>query len=378
MLGLYEKDKVLDAIESTKKSLEEARLKEETASRRVTEAPNELERFQRSLELIVATSIREGYEKALKGLGSHLARTSQIRSTFYKRATYAPKLLAISTLPNELLSFVFSTGLEMEQRALQSTLGPVMALRVDERELGELAPFALNFAETCSHVNSHWRRVALATPVLWRDLKFSRKAGKNERERLWLERSKHTLLSIHLPSMPKHLFNNLLETLRPHLHRAQVISNEGQHIKLLFNLCHNFPLRMENLRTLELRADDASSHQLVESTVRNLFEEGAPHLQEVILGCIPLSLVAFPTNNITKLSLVQSEICIPRLDTLLKSVASTLMWLYIELNNIDPPQSNFTIPPQHSSSPIHLPNLHTLELGEDGILTSTHILTNFW
>ena len=77
MLGLHETSKVLDAIDSTKKSLEEAQSKEESASKRVAEAQDEIERFQRSLELVVATSIREGYEKALKRLGSHLARTSR-------------------------------------------------------------------------------------------------------------------------------------------------------------------------------------------------------------------------------------------------------------------------------------------------------------
>jgi chromosome segregation ATPase len=77
MLGLHETGKVLDAIDSTRKSLEKARLKEESASKRVAEAQHELERFQRSLELVVAISIREGYEKALKRLGSHLARTSR-------------------------------------------------------------------------------------------------------------------------------------------------------------------------------------------------------------------------------------------------------------------------------------------------------------
>lgn len=77
MLSLHETGKVLDAIDSTKKSSEEAQLKEESASRRVAEAQDELERFQRSLDLVVATSIREGYEQALKRLGSHLARTSR-------------------------------------------------------------------------------------------------------------------------------------------------------------------------------------------------------------------------------------------------------------------------------------------------------------
>jgi DNA repair ATPase RecN len=77
MLGLYEKGKVLDAIESTRQSLKEARLEEEAASKHVAEAQQELERFQRSLELVVATSIREGHENALKRLSSHLARTSQ-------------------------------------------------------------------------------------------------------------------------------------------------------------------------------------------------------------------------------------------------------------------------------------------------------------
>jgi len=86
MLGLHETGKVLDAIDSTKKSLEEARVKEESASKRVAEAQHELERFQRSLELVVATSIREGYEKALKRLGSHLARTLQTLIHFTQTA----------------------------------------------------------------------------------------------------------------------------------------------------------------------------------------------------------------------------------------------------------------------------------------------------
>ena len=82
MLGVYEKSKVLDAIDSTRKGLEEARLKEETASNRLAEAQHELERFQRSLEHDVAKSIRKGYEKALKRLGSHLARMSQTPTRF--------------------------------------------------------------------------------------------------------------------------------------------------------------------------------------------------------------------------------------------------------------------------------------------------------
>jgi hypothetical protein len=242
----------------------------------------------------------------------------------------------------------------------------------------EPAPSSLNFAETCSHVNSHWRRVALATPVLWRELKFSKKAAKNERERVWLEQSKGTHLSVYLPHMHRHLFNDLLEILGPHLPRVQVISTETQHIKIIFNLLRGLPPRMDNLRTLELRADDTSSHQPVEGTVQNLFAEGAPHLQEVILDSIPLNLAVIPTDNLTKLCLVQPDIGILQLDAFLQNVASTLQWLSIELTNDDPPQSNFTNPLQYSNNPTHLPNLHTLELGEDGMLISTHILTNFW
>lgn len=245
-------------------------------------------------------------------------------------------------------------------------------------ELREPPPCALNFAETCSHVNSHWRRVALTTPVLWRVLRFSKKPAKNERERVWLERSKRTILSIYLPSMHKPLFNDLLETLRPHLPRAQIISIEGQHIKLLLNLLRSLPPRMDNLRNLELRADYAMSNQLVESAVQNLFEEGAPRLQMVTLQYISLDLVVFPTNNITKLCLIHSDIRIVQFDTILQSVAPTLEWLSIELNNVDPPQSNIIIPPVRSSGLTHFLKLHTLELGEDGLLISTHILTNFW
>jgi hypothetical protein len=266
----------------------------------------------------------------------------------------------------------------MELRALQSTLAPVMAIRREEVELRGPAHFALNFAETCSHVNSHWRRVALTTPVLWRELRFSKKPAKNERERMWLERSKRTTLFIYLPAVHKSLFNDFLETLRPHLPRAQIISTEGQHLKLLLNLLRSLPPRVDNLRILELRADDAISYQLVEDTVQNLFEEGAPDLQEVTLEYLPLNLVVFPTNNITKLCLIHSDIRILQLDNILQNVALTLQWLSIELNNVDPPQSNPTLQPRYSSSLTYFPNLHTLEIGEDGLLISTHILTNFW
>ena len=180
--------------------------------------------------------------------------------------------------------------------------------------------------------------------------------------------------------MHKQLFNDLLETLRPHLPRAQIISIEGQQIKPLLNFLHTLPSRMDNLRNLELRAVYAMSHQLVEGAVQNLnlFEEGAPHLQRVTLQYISLDLVVFPTNNITKLCLIHSDIRILRFDTILQSVAPTLEWLSIELNNVDPPQSNLTIPPLRSSGLTQFPKLHTLELGEDGLLVSTHILTNFW
>ena len=178
--------------------------------------------------------------------------------------------------------------------------------------------------------------------------------------------------------MHKPLFNDLLETLRPHLPRAQIISIEGQHIKLLLNLLRSLPPRMDNLRNLELRADYAISHQHVEGTVQNLFEEGAPHLQRVTLQYISLDLVIFPTNNITKLCLIHSDIRILQFDTILRSVAPTLQWLSIELNNVDPPQTNLNVPPLHSSGPTHLLKLHTLELGEDGLLISVHILINFW
>jgi len=264
----------------------------------------------------------------------------------------------------------------MELQARQSMRAPVMALRL-EREFEGLAPFGLNFAEKCSHVNSHWRRVALAAPALWQELRFSKKDAKNERERVWLERSKCTPLSIYLPPMHKHLFNDLLETLRPHLHRAQIISNEEQQWKNLAKILRTMPPRVDNLRTLELRADHATSNQFIGGTFHKILMEGAPHLQEVILEYIPLVLVKFPAGSITKLCLVQTEISILQLDAILQTVASTLEWLSIELNS-DPLRNHLTEPPQYSSSPAHLPNLHTLELGEDGTHICIHILINFW
>lgn len=121
MLGLHEMGKVLDAIDSTRKGLEEAQLKEENASRRVAEAQHELERFQRSLDLVVATSIREGYEQALKRLGSHLARTSRALIHFiqpdnlYARTTshkHTPKRTSFLHLPRRTIDGATSATID--------------------------------------------------------------------------------------------------------------------------------------------------------------------------------------------------------------------------------------------------------------------------
>ena len=261
----------------------------------------------------------------------------------------------------------------MDRRAPLSTQTP-SAMIAESKP----APSVLNFVETCSHVSSHWRQVALATPVLWREVMFSMKATKNRRERVWLERSKETPLTIHFPCMNKQLFTSLLEMLRPHLHRAESISNEGHQIGLLLNLLGTLPPRLDNLSALILRTYCVSSHPLADGTVQGLVVEGTTHLQYVLLQCVPLNLVMFPTNNITKLCLAHTEICITQLDNLLHSVISTLKWLSIELINDAPPRDAFTRSLKRSRSPTPFPNLNMLELAEDGVLISTHIVTNFW
>ena len=81
MFSQSDKSKVLGAISSTKESLQEVRLKEEAASKRVVEARRESERFRWSRELATATSAREGYERTLGRFGNLIARAS--RNLFY-------------------------------------------------------------------------------------------------------------------------------------------------------------------------------------------------------------------------------------------------------------------------------------------------------
>ena len=178
--------------------------------------------------------------------------------------------------------------------------------------------------------------------------------------------------------MKKQLFNALLEMLRPHLHRAESISNDGHHIERLLDLLGALPPRLDHLSTLMLRADSASSRPLADGAVQSLFVEGATHLQEVLLHCIPINLVMFPTSNITKLRLVQTDICIPQLDSLLHGVTSTLEWLSIEIIDDAPPLDVLTRSLQRSRSPTPFPKLDTLQLIEDGVRISSHIVTNFW
>ena len=63
---------------------------------------------------------------------------------------------------------------------------------------------------------------------------------------------------------------------------------------------------MGDIHILELRVDDAGSHQLVGGIVQIYLTQ----LQEVLLQDIPLTLVVFPTKHITNLYPLQPGICI--------------------------------------------------------------------
>ena len=90
--------------------------------------------------------------------------------------------------------------------------------------------------------------------------------------------------------MDKPLFNDLLEMLRPHLHRAESISNEEHHIGLLLDILGALPPRVDRLSALILRTDGASSRPLANGTVQSLVVEGATHLQGVLLDCIAVTV----------------------------------------------------------------------------------------
>ena len=106
----------------------------------------------------------------------------------------------VHNLPNELLSYIFTLGSEVERRG-DGDDDDDDSDEEEEEEEGEDATSEhgphFPFQVLVSHVCQRWRVVAIETPTLWTDLDFS-EGPPFEKSRTWLERSKECPLDIEL------------------------------------------------------------------------------------------------------------------------------------------------------------------------------------
>ena len=100
----------------------------------------------------------------------------------------------VHNLPNELLSYIFTLGSEVERRGDDDDDSDEEEEEEDATsEHGPHFPFQV----LVSHVCQRWRVVAIETPTLWTGLDFS-EGPPFEKSRTWLERSKECPLDIEL------------------------------------------------------------------------------------------------------------------------------------------------------------------------------------
>ena len=91
---------------------------------------------------------------------------------------------SVDSLPNEMLSYIFTLGSEEEEEAEYG-----LAIRRRPRHL----PFKV----LVSHICRRWRTVVIETSTLWTHLKFA-EGPPFHKSRTWLERSKRCMLDIDL------------------------------------------------------------------------------------------------------------------------------------------------------------------------------------
>ena len=121
---------------------------------------------------------------------------NRLREAARRKAPYVPPTSGtpINTLPNELLSYIFTLGSGAEEQGDDDDDEEEEEEEEDTMdEHGQRLPFKV----LVSHVCRRWRTVAIETSTLWTLLDFG-EGPPFDKSRTWLERSKGCLLDIQL------------------------------------------------------------------------------------------------------------------------------------------------------------------------------------
>ncbi|KAF8319061.1 hypothetical protein DL93DRAFT_2164754 [Clavulina sp. PMI_390] len=154
-------------------------------------------------ELEVLDRAHAGFDKARTSALSALKEIDQMPHRLRNANAF------VSRLPDELMTLVFAFGMIAFQTA-------------------EFAELGLAYALSISAVSHSWRRVALATPLLWTHIVYDYPMVADDipdfdRFSLYLDRSRSELLDVSITYEPRLTgpLKRLLQKLHPHLQRCR-------------------------------------------------------------------------------------------------------------------------------------------------------------
>jgi len=157
-------------------------------------------------EIDLITQASEGFQHAKSNALAALAEIEQMPHRIHNANAL------ISRLPDELVAYIFRVGIaDFTPSDIASRPSP-----------------CLKYVLAISSTSHSWRRVALATPPLWKHITYDYPLVADDipdlsKMSLYLERSKGELLDISVTFEPRHVrqLDRLMVLLQPHLHRCQ-------------------------------------------------------------------------------------------------------------------------------------------------------------
>ncbi|KAJ7168586.1 hypothetical protein C8R46DRAFT_1092121 [Mycena filopes] len=188
-----------------------------------------------------------------------------------------------SRIPIDILELIFEAGARSAQRQSSTFPKPIEIV--------------------VSHVNRRWREIAVNLAMLWSFIRASPFEPLDKLE-TYFERSKNHVLRVCLFAYKAYWSPDILEWLRPHLHRVEQFHLVTDFIHSAPTVCEHFtPFDMPALETFLFTPLDFAAFEAPPPPPLLPFADGAPHLTSIRLNGPTLGLIQPPFAGITQLCL---------------------------------------------------------------------------
>lgn len=269
------------------------------------------------------------------------------------------------SLPNELLASVFELLRDYDVVEWEDA-------HMDDHQYD--IPFRLPLILLASHVNRHFRAVAIAAPRLWAYIGFTSAFPMNYLD-LMLQRSSKTLLDLHLREVSgSENFGRVLDKVIPESHRWHLLSVTIRSTATVQSLrsCESLSGPLPHLKTLLLDQQvDIDSNPWMDGRLA----ARSPHLTTLELtGISLLSCDSGVYSNLTALEIqpLDSPDSYPTYDVIINTLSSATRLENLSFH-CDVKQS-----PMYPGTMISLPELRSLEVGlqdyEDGCVANLYTI----